>query len=257
MTWDVPRGRERIAVTGTVQGVGFRPFVWREASARGLAGYVVNTPEGVTLEAEGTAEAIDGLVAALRSPPPPAATVTLTREALAPTGESRILHSRQCDGRDAQRRGAARSRHLRGVLRRNLRPGQPALPLSLHQLHPLRPALFDHHRSALRPAAHHHAPLRHVPGVPGRVREPGRPALPCRAQRLPGLRAATGAVGRGGEATGGARRRALAGRGGAPRRPDRRGQGPRRLPPDGRCPQRGGRAPRSASASTARRSRSR
>ncbi|MDE2161475.1 MAG: acylphosphatase, partial [Burkholderiales bacterium] len=76
MSADQPRIRERIAVTGSVQGVGFRPFVWREATARGLAGYVVNTPEGVTLEAEGTAEAIESLVEALRQPPPPAATVT-------------------------------------------------------------------------------------------------------------------------------------------------------------------------------------
>lgn len=88
MSVDEPRVRERIAVTGTVQGVGFRPFVWREASARSLAGYVVNTPEGVTLEVEGPQAAIDGLVAALRAPPPPAATVTLTRAALAATGEA-------------------------------------------------------------------------------------------------------------------------------------------------------------------------
>ena len=49
---------------------------------------MVNTPEGVTLEAEGPADAIDALVAALREPPPPAATVTLTREAVQPTGET-------------------------------------------------------------------------------------------------------------------------------------------------------------------------
>jgi hydrogenase maturation protein HypF len=85
---DQPRIRERIAVTGTVQGVGFRPFVWREATARGLAGYVVNTPGGVTLEAEGTAESVEALVGALRQPPPPAATVTLAREMLAPIGET-------------------------------------------------------------------------------------------------------------------------------------------------------------------------
>ncbi len=88
MHGDQPRVRERIAVTGNVQGVGFRPFVWRQASARGLAGYVVNTPEGVTLEAEGTQADIDGLVDALRAPPPPAATVTLAREALSPIGEA-------------------------------------------------------------------------------------------------------------------------------------------------------------------------
>ena len=88
MSVDAPRVREKIAVTGTVQGVGFRPFVWREAAARGLSGHVVNTPEGVLIEAEGPAESVDGLIAALRAPPPPAATVTLTRDALTPTGET-------------------------------------------------------------------------------------------------------------------------------------------------------------------------
>ncbi len=88
MRADAPPIRVRIAVTGNVQGVGFRPFVWREASARELAGHVVNTPEGVTVEAEGTADAIDGLVAALRTPPPPAAVITVARVSLAPTGET-------------------------------------------------------------------------------------------------------------------------------------------------------------------------
>ena len=49
------RERLRIRVRGTVQGVGFRPFVYRRASELGLAGWVANTAEGVTLEVEGAA----------------------------------------------------------------------------------------------------------------------------------------------------------------------------------------------------------
>ena len=43
----------RFAVTGTVQGVGFRPFVYRLAHALGLGGRVRNDAAGVTIEAFG------------------------------------------------------------------------------------------------------------------------------------------------------------------------------------------------------------
>ena len=45
--------RTRVKVVGLVQGVGFRPFVWREATARGLRGFVGNDADGVVLEVEG------------------------------------------------------------------------------------------------------------------------------------------------------------------------------------------------------------
>ena len=45
-------------VTGTVQGVGFRPFVYRLATALRLSGFVENTPAGVVIEIEGDAVAL-------------------------------------------------------------------------------------------------------------------------------------------------------------------------------------------------------
>lgn len=42
-----------IIVRGIVQGVGFRPFVYREAKTHGLKGFVINTADGVVIEAEG------------------------------------------------------------------------------------------------------------------------------------------------------------------------------------------------------------
>lgn len=68
--------RLRVVVRGQVQGVGFRPFVHRQATRLGLAGWVGNEGDAVALEAEGDAAALASLLAALRDAPPPAATVT-------------------------------------------------------------------------------------------------------------------------------------------------------------------------------------
>lgn len=57
-----------ITVKGVVQGVGFRPFVYREAKAHGIRGFVVNTPDGVVIEAQGPR--CEAFIAALRENPP-------------------------------------------------------------------------------------------------------------------------------------------------------------------------------------------
>ncbi len=69
--------RVQITITGRVQGVGFRPTVYRYASAAKLAGFVKNTPEGVFIEAEGEAAAVAGFVEQLRAQPPVQARVDL------------------------------------------------------------------------------------------------------------------------------------------------------------------------------------
>lgn len=53
------RQRLSIQVIGWVQGVGFRPFVYRLAQEYQLTGWVANTPEGVTLEIEGELDALN------------------------------------------------------------------------------------------------------------------------------------------------------------------------------------------------------
>jgi hydrogenase maturation protein HypF len=76
-------------VTGTVQGVGFRPFVYRMATDLGLAGWVGNDSLGVVLEAEGPPEALDRLAARLLDEAPPLARVTsVTSELRPPAGHA-------------------------------------------------------------------------------------------------------------------------------------------------------------------------
>ncbi|MDD7937622.1 carbamoyltransferase HypF [Actinomycetospora lutea] len=79
--------RARLAVTGIVQGVGFRPFVHALAHNLGLAGFVGNDAAGVVVEVEGPPAAVDALATALREGAPALATVeTVVREDRAPTG---------------------------------------------------------------------------------------------------------------------------------------------------------------------------
>lgn len=64
-----------IHVTGIVQGVGMRPFVYREAMAHGICGWVLNAGDGVHIEAHASVEALDAFVAALSEHAPAAARV--------------------------------------------------------------------------------------------------------------------------------------------------------------------------------------
>ncbi len=64
-----------IRVLGVVQGVGFRPFVFRLARSAGLAGWVRNTSEGVDIAVQGPATTLHSFVDSLREAAPPLARV--------------------------------------------------------------------------------------------------------------------------------------------------------------------------------------
>ncbi|MGZ4468078.1 MAG: carbamoyltransferase HypF [Nocardioidaceae bacterium] len=101
------RCRRRFDVSGVVQGVGFRPFVYALASALGLAGSVANNVDGVVVEVEGEPDAVDEFGRRLGTDAPPLAVVEQVREtaleprggtgfridASGPTGRSRTLAS--------------------------------------------------------------------------------------------------------------------------------------------------------------------
>ena len=61
-----PLRRLRLVARGVVQGVGFRPHVYRTAVAAGLVGRVANTTAGVVIEVQGPGAAVDGFADLLR-----------------------------------------------------------------------------------------------------------------------------------------------------------------------------------------------
>ena len=90
--------RRRIDLEGIVQGVGFRPYVFRLATESELAGIISNTSSGVTVEVEGSAEAVEEFVARLPQEPPPLARIIqfeVTDIACRGDSDFRILPSRR------------------------------------------------------------------------------------------------------------------------------------------------------------------
>ncbi|NLO91817.1 MAG: carbamoyltransferase HypF [Elusimicrobia bacterium] len=63
--------RVEIVVSGVVQGVGFRPFIYKRALAHGLGGWVRNTGEGVKIQVQGRPSAVAAFVSDLKRKKPP------------------------------------------------------------------------------------------------------------------------------------------------------------------------------------------
>ncbi|MDD2500351.1 MAG: carbamoyltransferase HypF [Geobacter sp.] len=68
--------RRHYAISGIVQGVGFRPFVFRLATELGLSGWVRNSPAGVELELQGRAEQLSAFSSRLLLELPPLAAIS-------------------------------------------------------------------------------------------------------------------------------------------------------------------------------------
>ena len=74
-------------MTGTVQGVGFRPYVYRLARSLALDGFVLNDAQGVLVEIEGDEAAVERFLARLAGEAPPLASVeSVVGEEIIPTG---------------------------------------------------------------------------------------------------------------------------------------------------------------------------
>ncbi|WP_128376221.1 carbamoyltransferase HypF [Streptomyces cavernae] len=92
--------RRRVTVRGTVQGVGFRPFVHRLAAELDLAGHVRNGSEGVVAEVEGSEAAVAEFCRAIDERPPPLADVRqITYETVAALGTPGfVIHASEGGG---------------------------------------------------------------------------------------------------------------------------------------------------------------
>ncbi|MCF8055047.1 MAG: carbamoyltransferase HypF [Desulfocapsa sp.] len=71
-----PVSLTEIIVRGTVQGVGFRPFVYRLAKEFNIVGTIVNNDQGVVIEAEGKQSSIRAFIETIQFSPPPLARIT-------------------------------------------------------------------------------------------------------------------------------------------------------------------------------------
>lgn len=79
--------RLHVAVRGAVQGVGFRPFVYRLATEMGLRGWVNNSPQGVFIEVEGAGAAVRTFLTRLESEKPQRASIrSVEPQVLEPAG---------------------------------------------------------------------------------------------------------------------------------------------------------------------------
>ena len=76
--------RSRVTIGGIVQGVGFRPFVFRLAHELALSGWVRNTPAGVELEFQGEAQDLATAIERISSEAPPLAVISSLEHAAIP-----------------------------------------------------------------------------------------------------------------------------------------------------------------------------
>jgi hydrogenase maturation protein HypF len=91
--------RKRFLFRGSVQGVGFRPFIWRQARDHALAGFVRNQSDGVVVEVEGSAEAVAGFLARVRRQLPPRAQITgVAEEEIPPAGDRTFVIAESDEG---------------------------------------------------------------------------------------------------------------------------------------------------------------
>ena len=182
--------RVRFEVRGAVQGVGFRPFVWRLAHALSLAGWVRNDIAGVFIELEGE----DGALAAFRreldSAPPPLARIREVIESSTEVTKESGFHIRPSEDT-----GARTTLVLPDVATCPACLAEVLDPKDRRHLYPFANCTDCGPRFTIVTDLPYDRPKTTMAAftlcadVPRRVRRPARPPLPRAAHRVPGVRA--------------------------------------------------------------------
>ena len=186
-------GHGRVGITGVVQGVGFRPFVYRLATEHGVAAGSSMAKTACASIAEGDATMrstrfVDARRARSRRPRPRSHPSTSRRSRSAGFERFEIRESRSDGRRPCASRPTCRSATSAA---RAVRSGRSPLRISVHQLHELRAAL-QHRASACRTTGSR-TTMRDWPlcaDCRREYRRSGRPPLPRTAGRVPGVRPA-------------------------------------------------------------------
>ena len=238
--------RVRARVEGTVQGVGFRPYVYRLAGELGVAGHVLNDTDGVVVEVEAPPETVEQFLTRLPAEAPPLASIDrVIAETLAETGERGFAIRESPAGGEPRAAVAPDTATCKDCL------GELFDPADRRFRYPFTNCTNCGPRFTIVRGVPYDRPNTTMAGFEmcaacrREYEDPRRPALPRPAERLPRVWAARAArrCERPARGCGGRRGRRCSR---AHRRRDRGGEGPGRLPP--RVPRRrrnrGGRAAR-------------
>ncbi len=142
--------RRKIEIRGIVQGVGFRPFIYRLAHRFFLVGHIGNSEAGVSIEIEGAETNIELFIRALNAEAHPLARlIEITTTALAPEDDSGFSILESTHSGPGRRTHFAGHRNLRRLRRRDVRSCESPLSVAFHQLHQLRSAIYHHAQCAL------------------------------------------------------------------------------------------------------------
>ena len=191
--------RRRIQVSGVVQGVGFRPFVYNLAQELALSGYTLNPSAGVTIEPEGDPDKIESFLHTLKRDPPPLAQIAeIVVFEIEPNGDTQFS-IRKSFSREGELSLVPADVGTCGDCWRDFTdPSNRRFGYAFTNCTNCGSALHDRQGRSLRPSFDNDGVVHDAPGVPGGIRRSTEPPLPCAAQCLPSLRPATftGQVGR-------------------------------------------------------------